>query len=84
MTAVVYLIFVGGGLGFYRIGWPLFLAGGHYWVARYMRDFWNTKAKIPLMQEYNSAIDDSKEVIKMLEPIAAAWVAVAVLKLVGL
>lgn len=84
MTAVVYLLLVGRGAAFYRVGWPLFLAGGHYGAARYMTGFWEGKAKIPLMEQYNSAIDDSKGVIKLLDPIAAGWAVVAVLKLVGL
>ena len=84
LTAVIYLLFVGRGAAFYRVGWPLFLAGGHYWTARYMTGFWDGKAKVPLMNQYNSAIDDSKQVIKLLDPVAVGWVAIAVLKLVGL
>lgn len=46
-----------------------------------MRSFWDSKAKIPLLDEYNEAISDTKTVIDMLNWMAAGWTAIAVCKL---
>ncbi len=71
------------GPGLFNVSWPLVLAGGEYGVCRYMRSFWGSKAKIPLLDEYNAAISDTVNVIGLLDALALGWVAVAVLKLAG-
>lgn len=46
-----------------------------------MRSFWDSKAKIPLLDEYNEAISDTQTVIDMLNWVGAGWTAIAVVKL---
>ena len=46
-----------------------------------MRSFWDPKAKIPALSDYNEAISESKTVIAMLTWIGAGWTAIAGLKL---
>ncbi len=57
------------------------MASGAFYVAGYMRSFWDSKAKIPLLDEYNEAISDTKTVIDILYWIDAGWTAIAVSKL---
>lgn len=49
-----------------------------------MHDFWATKAKMPLLDQYNAAVSQSMEVIGFLEALSVGWAIVAVLKLLGL
>ncbi len=80
---MVYVIFVSRGTGFLLVTWPALLAAGEYFVARYMRSFWEAKAKIPLLDEYNAAVSDTISVIGYLDVLAFGWAVVAVLKLAG-
>jgi hypothetical protein len=63
------------------LGWLVLLASGAFYVSGYMRSFWDSKAKIPLLDDYNEAISDSKTVIAILAWIGAGWTTIAVLKL---
>ncbi len=83
LTSAIFVVFVSAGASFFNVVWPLALSAGEYAVCRYMRSFWDKKAKIPLLDEYNAAISDTVSVIGLLDVLALGWVVVAVLKLIG-
>jgi hypothetical protein len=60
------------------------MAAGAYSACQYMRSFWGSKAKIPLMDEYNEAISDTGNVISSLNLVAGAWGLIALLKALNL
>jgi len=80
---VVFVTSVSKGGSLLKVAWPLLLGAGEYLVSRYMRSFWEQKAKIPLLDEYNAAVSDTISVIGYLDVLAFGWGVVAVLKLVG-
>jgi hypothetical protein len=57
---------------------------GQYYICQYMRLFWSTKAKIPMLDEYNAAISDTVKVIGLLKLLAGGWAIIALLKIGGL
>lgn len=68
-----------------RTIWPAFLALAlRFGASRYMHDFWHTKAKVPLVDQYNAAISQSMDVIAFLDLLSVGWAAVAVLKALSL
>lgn len=56
----------------------------HFGSARYMEKFWATKASVPLLDQYNAAIQQSMDVIGLLDVLSAGWAIMALLKLFGL
>ncbi len=77
------MLWVPVGPGVVTVGWPLAVAAAQLAVNRYMRAFWESKAKIPLLDEYNLAVSDTIYVIGFLNVLAVGWAAIAVLKAVG-
>lgn len=68
-----------------RAIWPAVLAAAlRFGASRYMYNFWATKAKVPLVDQYNAAISQSMDVIGFLDLLSAGWAAVAVLKALSL
>lgn len=64
---------------------PALLALGlRFGASRYMHNFWATKAKVPMVDQYNAAVAQSMHVIGFLDLLSAGWAAVAVLKAVSL
>lgn len=53
-------------------------------AARYMQSFWATKAKVPLLDQYNAAIKQSMDVMTLLYLLTAGWGAMTLFKIVGL
>lgn len=49
-----------------------------------MHGFWATKAKVPLVDQYNAAISQSMDVIGLVDVLSVGWGMMAVLKLCGL
>lgn len=49
-----------------------------------MHGFWATKAKVPMVDQYNAAISQSMDVIGLLDVLSIGWGIMAALKLVGL
>lgn len=89
ITAVAYLLLVPSGSSIFaaplRTIWPAMLAVAlRFGASRYMHDFWATKAKVPLVDEYNAAISQSMDVIGLLDVLSVGWAAVAVLKAISL
>lgn len=89
ITAIAYLSFVPSGSGILaapsRTVWPAFLALAlRFGASRYMNQFWATKAKVPLADQYNAAISQSMDVIGFLDLLSVGWAAVAVLKALSL
>ncbi|KAG8160960.1 hypothetical protein KVR01_009224 [Diaporthe batatas] len=89
ITAVMYLLLAPDGSSVLAAPWwtmwPAALAVGlRFGASRYMHNFWATKAKVPLVDQYNAAISQSMHVIGFLDLLAAGWAAVAVLKAVAL
>lgn len=89
ITAVAYLFLVPSGSGILaaplRTIWPAVLAVAlRFGASRYMHDFWATKAKVPLVDQYNAAISQSMDVIGFLDLLSVGWAAVAVLKALAL
>ncbi|KAI7787310.1 hypothetical protein LA080_016384 [Diaporthe eres] len=89
ITAVAYLLLVPSGAGILaaplRTIWPAVLAVAlRFGASRYMHDFWATKAKVPLIDQYNAAISQSMDVIGFLDLLSVGWAAVAVLKALSL
>ncbi|KAF3767246.1 hypothetical protein M406DRAFT_254750 [Cryphonectria parasitica EP155] len=88
-TAVAYCIFVPGGSGVlaapWRTLWPALLGVVlRFGSAKYMQDFWATKAKMPMLDQYNAAISQSMDVIGFLDVLSVGWGIMAVLKLLRL
>ncbi|KAH8911102.1 hypothetical protein BR93DRAFT_964919 [Coniochaeta sp. PMI_546] len=81
LSSLCYVAFVTRQSGLVLLGWPTLLASGAFYVTGYMRSFWDSKAKIPLLDEYNEAISDTQTVIDLLNWIGAGWTAIAVVKL---
>jgi hypothetical protein len=52
--------------------------------SRYMRDFWAKKAKIPLVDDYNHAIEDSVNVIGLLDLLVVGWGVLLLFQAIGL
>lgn len=53
-------------------------------ASRYMHDFWATKAKMPMLDQYNDAVSQSMDVIGFLDVLSMGWGIMAALKLVML
>lgn len=64
--------------------WPVFVAAGLFGAARYMQNFWATKAKVPFLEQYNDAIKQSTDVLTFLNVAGALWGVLGTLKLLGL
>ncbi|KAG6355789.1 hypothetical protein INS49_003755 [Diaporthe citri] len=89
ITAVAYVLLVPSGSGIFaaplRTIWPAVLAVAlRFGASRYMHNFWATKAKVPLVDQYNAAISQSMDVIGFLDLLSVGWAAVAVLKALSL
>ncbi|OLN87742.1 hypothetical protein CCHL11_05649 [Colletotrichum chlorophyti] len=84
ISGVAFSLFVARGPSVLAVGWPVLLAAGLSYGHRYMRSFWATKPKVPMMTEFNDAISDSMVVQDLLNPLAGAWALVAVCKVLGL
>lgn len=68
-----------------RAIWPMVLAVTlRFGASRYMYNFWATKAKVPLVDQYNAAISQSMDVIGFLDLLSAGWASMAVLKAASL
>lgn len=86
---MAYAIFVPSGDGFFSVPWrtlwPVILAVAlRFGASRYMHDFWATKAKMPMLDQYNDAVSQSMDVIGFLDVLSMGWGIMAVLKLVML
>lgn len=69
----------------WRSIWPAVLAVAlRLGTARYMHNFWATKARVPLVDQYNAAISQSMDVIGLLDVLSVGWGIMAALKLFGL
>ncbi|KAB5539498.1 hypothetical protein GE09DRAFT_319453 [Coniochaeta sp. 2T2.1] len=77
LSALYHTVFVPRPSGMLVVGWPILMASAAIYVQRYMRSFWDSKAKIPLLDDYNEAISDTKTVIDTMTWISIGWVAVA-------
>ncbi|TLS30544.1 hypothetical protein PpBr36_02714 [Pyricularia pennisetigena] len=64
--------------------WAALLAVGTRYTAVYVHDFWVKKHKIPMMDAYNDAISEQKNVSGMLDVVAAGWLTIALLRLLTL
>ncbi|KAL1847539.1 hypothetical protein Daus18300_013908 [Diaporthe australafricana] len=89
ITAVAYLLLIPSGSGIFAAPlqtiWPAFLAVAlRFGASRYMHDFWATKAKVPLVDQYNAAISQSMDVIGFLDVLSVGWAVVAALKALSL
>ncbi|KAI3395851.1 hypothetical protein diail_788 [Diaporthe ilicicola] len=89
ITAVTYLLLTPSGFGIFAAPlqtiWPAVLAVAlRFGASRYMHDFWATKAKVPLVDQYNAAISQSMDVIGFLDVLSVGWAVVAVLKALSL
>ncbi|KAJ0118615.1 hypothetical protein N8I77_001593 [Diaporthe amygdali] len=89
ITAVAYLLFVPSGPGLLAAPLqsivPAVLAVAlRFGASRYMHDFWATKAKVPLVDQYNAAISQSMDVIGLLDVLSVGWAMVAALKALSL
>lgn len=49
-----------------------------------MQNFWATKAKVPLLEQYNAAIKQSTDVFTFLNLVGALWGLLGCMKLLGL
>lgn len=49
-----------------------------------MYGFWATKAKMPMLDEYNATIAQSMHVVGLLDVLSVGWGIMAGLKLFGL
>lgn len=87
-SGIAYAFFISGRNGVFSASWrwiwPVFLAAGLFSAARYMENFWATKAKVPLLEQYNAAIKQSTDVFTFLNLIGALWAVLGLLKLLGL
>ncbi|KAK2055461.1 hypothetical protein LY76DRAFT_520393 [Colletotrichum caudatum] len=83
-SGLAFSFFVARGPGFVAVAWPALLAAGLAYGQQYMRGFWASKPKVPMMTDFNEAISDSMTVQDMMRPLAGAWGLVAVCKLSGL
>jgi hypothetical protein len=81
---VSFLLFTSVKLVFRNTAWALVLAAGAYGVGLYMRSFWSNKAKIPMVEDYNRAIEDTTQVTKALDGLVLGWLVLAPLKLFGI
>lgn len=69
----------------WRSIWPAILAVVlRFGTARYMENFWATKASVPLLDQYNAAIKQSMEIVGLLDVLSVGWGMMALLKLFGL
>ncbi|KAH8898300.1 hypothetical protein GQ53DRAFT_802669 [Thozetella sp. PMI_491] len=84
ITAIYFLLFVPAGFGIRRIVWAVAVAAGEHFSSQYMHSFWNDKGKIPLMDDYNAAIEDTVNVIGLSDLLAFGWGLMGALKLFGL
>ncbi|KAK2043097.1 hypothetical protein LZ31DRAFT_468973 [Colletotrichum somersetense] len=84
VSGLAFSFFVARGPGFVAVAWPALLAAGLAYGQQYMRGFWASKPKVPMMTDFNEAISDSMMVQGMMRPLAGAWGLVAVCKLAGL
>ncbi|ROW00421.1 hypothetical protein VPNG_07933 [Cytospora leucostoma] len=84
-SAVAYTLFVPSGSSIikapFRSVWPAVLAVAlRFGASRYMHKFWASKAKVPLVDQYNAAISQSMEVIGLLDLLSIGWGVIAALK----
>ncbi|KAE9567807.1 hypothetical protein CGCF415_v014880 [Colletotrichum fructicola] len=84
LSGLAFSLAVPRGVGVFTVGWPIMLAAGLTYGHQYMRNFWISKPKVPMMTDFNEAISDSMMVQDLLNPLAGAWGLVAFCKLVGL
>ena len=89
LTALAYFLFVPSGSSVlsapFRSIWPAILAVAlRFGASKYMYNFWATKAKMPLVDQYNMAISQSMEVIGFLDVLAVGWGILAALKALAL
>ncbi|KAL8372167.1 hypothetical protein RB595_001795 [Gaeumannomyces hyphopodioides] len=68
----------------YRAIWAALVAAAQHYASDHMRAFWRGKPKVPMMGEWNAAIDECKDVTELLGVLRLIWVLVALLKLAGL
>lgn len=88
-SGINYSLFVSSGdsvfVAPWRSIWPAILAVAlRFGTARYMENFWATKANVPLLDQYNAAIQQSMEIIGLLDGLSVGWGVMALLKLFGL
>ncbi|KAJ4422186.1 hypothetical protein N0V82_003155 [Gnomoniopsis sp. IMI 355080] len=88
-SGINYSLFVSSGdsvfVAPWRSIWPAILAVAlRFGTARYMEKFWATKANVPLLDQYNAAIQQSMEIIGLLDGLSVGWGLMALLKLFGL
>ena len=81
LSSLYYARFVTRQTGAVLLGWPVLMAAGGAYLTRYMRSFWDSKAKIPLLDEYNEAISDTQAVIGTMDWLVTGWSLVAFVKL---
>lgn len=81
---IAFSLVVPRGLGIFTVGFPIMLAAGLTYGHQYMRQFWASKPKVPMMKDFNEAISDSMMVQDMMNPLAGAWGLMTFCKLVGL
>lgn len=60
------------------------MAAAQHYASYRMRSFWRGKPKVPMMAEWNAAVDESRDVTELLGILRCIWVLVALLKLAGL
>ncbi|KAF9871364.1 hypothetical protein CkaCkLH20_11285 [Colletotrichum karsti] len=84
VSGLAFTFVVPRGIGIFTVGWPIMLAAGLTYGHQYMRSFWASKPKVPLMKDFNEAISDSMMVQDMMNPLAGAWGLMTFCKLVGL
>lgn len=85
ISGVAYTLFVPSGSNIIKAPvrsiWPAILAAAlHFGASRYMYKFWASKAKVPLVDQYNAAISQSMEVIGLLDLLSVGWGVIAALK----
>ncbi|KAK1706094.1 hypothetical protein CaCOL14_012488 [Colletotrichum acutatum] len=84
ISGIAFSLVVPRGLGIFTVGFPIMLAAGLTYGHQYMRQFWASKPKVPMMKDFNEAISDSMMVQDMMNPLAGAWGLMTFCKLVGL
>ncbi|KAK2031643.1 hypothetical protein LX32DRAFT_262131 [Colletotrichum zoysiae] len=84
ISGLAFSFFVARGPGFVAVAWPALLAAGLAYGQQYMRGFWASVPKVPMVKDFNEAVSDSMTVQAIMRPLAGAWGLVAVCKLAGL
>jgi hypothetical protein len=83
-TSFYFLLFVPHGFSFRAALWAALISAAEHFAGQYMHNFWNDKAKIPLMDDYNEAISHTVNVIGLSDVLAVGWGVLCVMKLIGL